>query len=79
MRRNFVHSRSVRIDGSRPDGKIPLRRNPTISVREVFELANVEVSIPLNAVRLKPSALMEPPATRLLPALPPALRAVGLY
>ena len=32
MRRSFVQSRSVRIDGSFPAGKIPLRRKPMMSV-----------------------------------------------
>jgi len=32
IRRSFVHERSVRIDGSLPDGKMPLVRKPMTSV-----------------------------------------------
>src|SRR5690606_34870918 len=48
MRRSLVHSRKVRIDGSRPFGKSPQVRRPVMSVRWLLGDAVSCVSIPLR-------------------------------
>ena len=55
MRRSFVQSRRVRIDGSFPVGKIPLRRRPVMSVSWLFMGVSIDVvvSIPLLARQLE--------------------------
>ena len=55
MRRSFVQSRRVRIDGSFPVGKIPLRRSPVMSVSWLFKGVSIDVvvSIPMLARQLE--------------------------